>query len=297
MPKKGLKKVYRDAIIVHGTVCRHSLPPAYPAVNYICLGENTMDKKIYDTYVRILEEELVPALGCTEPIALAYAAAKAGEVLGTFPEHLTVACSGNIIKNVKGVTVPNSGGMKGVEAAAVLGLTGGDPGQALEVLETVKEADISRTKELIKNGFCDCVLKEGVANLYIEAKAVCKEEEAIVVIEDEHTNITRIEKNGNVLFEKEEPEVQAAEITDDEKLGTETQVKIVSVDIFADDGNGNCPARLRTYNVIPDTSGDGTDALIYSGSFKAASGITKGYCTTTDEWKTCSFTKGDLPVE
>ena len=165
MPKKGLKKVYRDAIIVHGTVCRHSLPPAYPAVNYICLGENTMDKKIYDTYVRILEEELVPALGCTEPIALAYAAAKAGEVLGTFPEHLTVACSGNIIKNVKGVTVPNSGGMKGVEAAAVLGLTGGD---------------------------------------------------AIVVIEDEHTNITRIEKNGNVLFEKEEPEVQAAEITDDE---------------------------------------------------------------------------------
>ena len=175
-----------------------------------------MDKKIYDTYVRILEEELVPALGCTEPIALAYAAAKAGEVLGIFPEHLTVACSGNIIKNVKGVTVPNSGGMKGVEAAAVLGLTGGDPGQALEVLETVKESDIIRTKELIQNGFCDCVLKEGVANLYIEAKAVCKEEEAIVVIEDEHTNITRIEKNGRVLFEKEEAEIQAAEITDDE---------------------------------------------------------------------------------
>ena len=192
------------------------MPDAYPDVNYICLGENTMDKKIYDTYVRILEEELVPALGCTEPIALAYAAAKAGEVLGTFPEHLTVACSGNIIKNVKGVTVPNSGGMKGVEAAAVLGLTGGDPGQALEVLETVKESDIIRTKELIQNGFCDCVLKEGVANLYIEAKAVCKEEEAIVVIEDEHTNITRIEKNGRVLFEKEEAEIQAAEITDDE---------------------------------------------------------------------------------
>ena len=87
-----------------------------------------MDKKIYDTYVRILKEELVPALGCTEPIALAYASAKAGETLGTFPEHLTVACSGNIIKNVKGVTVPNSGGMKGVEAAAVLGLTGGVSG-------------------------------------------------------------------------------------------------------------------------------------------------------------------------
>lgn len=86
-----------------------------------------------------------------------------------------------------------------------------------------------------------------------------------------------------------------AEITDDEKLGTETQVKIVSVDVFADDGKGNCPARLRTYNVIPDTSGDGTDALIYSGSFKAASSITKGYCTTSDKWQTCTFTEGDLP--
>ena len=83
-----------------------------------------MDKTIYDNYVKILRKELVPALGCTEPIALAYASAKAREVLGEFPEHMTVWCSGNIIKNVKGVKVPNSGGMKGVEAAAVLGLAG-----------------------------------------------------------------------------------------------------------------------------------------------------------------------------
>ena len=94
-----------------------------------------MDRTIYDNYVKILRKELVPALGCTEPIALAYASAKAREVLGEFPEHMTVWCSGNIIKNVKGVKVPNSGGMKGVEAAAVLGLAGGDPSQALEVLE------------------------------------------------------------------------------------------------------------------------------------------------------------------
>ena len=81
-----------------------------------------MNRKIYNEYVTILESELVPALGCTEPIALAYAAAKAKEVLGKMPDHITMRCSGNIIKNVKGVKVPNSGGMKGVEAAAVLEL-------------------------------------------------------------------------------------------------------------------------------------------------------------------------------
>lgn len=162
-----------------------------------------MDKAVYENYVRILENELVPALGCTEPIALAYAAAKAGEVLGEFPDHLDILCSGNIIKNVKGVTVPNSGGMKGVEAAAVLGLTGGNPSQALEVLETVRPEDISKTRDLLEQGFCSCSLKEGVANLYIEARAGKKTEEAVVVIEDEHTNITRIEKNGNVLFQQE----------------------------------------------------------------------------------------------
>ena len=85
-----------------------------------------MNRKIYNEYVTILESELVPALGCTEPIALAYAAAKAKEVLGKMPDHITMRCSGNIIKNVKGVKVPNSGGMKGMEVAAVLGIVGGN---------------------------------------------------------------------------------------------------------------------------------------------------------------------------
>lgn len=162
-----------------------------------------MDKRIYENYVRILENELVPALGCTEPIALAYAAAKAVKTLESFPDHLTVLCSGNIIKNVKGVKVPNSGGMKGVEAAAVLGAVGGDPDQALEVLETVGPEDLEKTKRLLAEGFCDCALKEGVANLYIEARAVKGSGEAVVVIEGEHTNIVRIEKDGELLYEKE----------------------------------------------------------------------------------------------
>lgn len=181
-----------------------------------------MNRKIYNEYVTILESELVPALGCTEPIALAYAAAKAKEVLGKMPDHITMWCSGNIIKNVKGVKVPNSGGMKGVEAAAVLGITGGDPSQALEVLEHVTDREIDEAEKLLKAGFCDCVLKDDVANLYIEAYAVCKKtekSEALVVIEDEHTNITHIEKDGQVLFHKEKKEYcQEREKTPDKSL-------------------------------------------------------------------------------
>ena len=181
-----------------------------------------MNRKIYNEYVTILESELVPALGCTEPIALAYAAAKAQEVLGKMPDHITMRCSGNIIKNVKGVKVPNSGGMKGVEAAAVLGITGGDPSQALEVLEHVTDREIDEAEKLLKAGFCDCVLKDDVANLYIEAYAVCKKtekSEALVVIEDEHTNITHIEKDGQVLFHKEKKEYcQEREKTPDKSL-------------------------------------------------------------------------------
>ena len=94
-----------------------------------------MNQELYEKYVCILNAELVPALGCTEPIALAYAAATAREKLGKFPERAEVLCSGNIIKNVKGVKVPNSGGMKGVETAVILGIVGGDAGQKLEVLE------------------------------------------------------------------------------------------------------------------------------------------------------------------
>ena len=176
-----------------------------------------MDRTIYDNYVKILRKELVPALGCTEPIALAYASAKAREVLGEFPEHMTVWCSGNIIKNVKGVKVPNSGGMKGVEAAAVLGLAGGDPSQALGVLEAVTQTDIKRTKELLRESFCDCCLKEGVANLYIEVQVVNGENEATVIIEQEHTNITRIEKNGKIVYAHKK-EVSGEEIEVDKSL-------------------------------------------------------------------------------
>ena len=96
-----------------------------------------MNREIYDGYIAILKHELVPALGCPEPIAIAFAAAKARDVLGRFPEHITTYLSGNIIKNVKSVIVPNSGGQRGIEVAATLGCVGGDAGRAYEVLDSV----------------------------------------------------------------------------------------------------------------------------------------------------------------
>ena len=163
-----------------------------------------MEKKLYENYLNLLKVELVPALGCTEPIALAYGAAKARDILGSMPEEVKVWCSGNIIKNVKGVKVPNSGGMKGVEAAVILGTVGGNGEKALEVLETVNEEHRAKTKELLANNFCRCYLREGVANLYIDIHAIKGDDEVVVRIENGHTNITLIEKNGEIIFENNE---------------------------------------------------------------------------------------------
>ena len=161
---------------------------------------NTTTKAAYS---RILKKELVTAMGCTEPIAIAYAAAKCREILGAMPETCHVRCSGNIVKNVMGVTVPNSGGMKGIDVAATLGILGGDAGRDLEVLQSVTEEHIEEAKALLENNFCTCALEQGVENLYILIKLTAGEEEAVVEIRNYHKNITRIEKNAEVLFQQE----------------------------------------------------------------------------------------------
>jgi len=160
-----------------------------------------MEQKKYNAYLKILRDELVPALGCTEPIAIAYAAAKAREVLGEFPDSVEMCCSGNIIKNVKGVTVPNSGGLKGIDVAAVLGIIGGNAEKELEVLEGVTKEDIEKTKCLVNEGFCQCRLQEGVENLYVVAKVKKGEHDAEVTIINRHTLIAKIVKDGEILFE------------------------------------------------------------------------------------------------
>lgn len=159
-----------------------------------------MDSALYANYLNILKQELVPALGCTEPIAIAYAAAKARQILGEFPDTVEMLLSGNIIKNVKGVTVPNSGGLKGIDVAAVLGIVGGNADKALEVLSEVTPKDIALTKELIAKKVCSCSLVQNVDNLYITAKVIKDGHYASVTIEHQHTNITHIEKNGEVIL-------------------------------------------------------------------------------------------------
>ena len=160
-----------------------------------------MDQALYQNHLGILREELLVALGCTEPIAIAYAGAKARQLLGVMPEHCRVRCSGNIIKNVKGVIVPNSGGMRGIDVAATLGIVGGDPDRELAVLETVTPADIQTTQALVKEGFCTCELVEDVDNLYIVVELEGGGHSAEIEIQEHHNNITYMKKDGTVLLD------------------------------------------------------------------------------------------------
>ena len=161
-----------------------------------------MDQHVYNEYLAILREEIVPALGCTEPIAIAYASAKARRVLGHLPEHITVKCSGNIIKNVKAVIVPTTGDMKGIETSAVLGAVGGNPDKKLEVLVDVTEEDLALTRELLKKKICSVELIEGVSSLQIIVEMTAGDESSLVEIAFSHTNIVRIEHNGEQIFKK-----------------------------------------------------------------------------------------------
>ena len=161
-----------------------------------------MNQNVYREYLAILREEIVPALGCTEPIAIAYAAAKARSVLGRLPEHIDVRCSGNIIKNVKAVIVPTTGNMKGIETSAVLGAVGGNPDKKLEVLTDVSPKDLELTWELLRKKICSVSLLEGVSNLQIIVEMTAGQESALVEIAFSHTNIVRIEHNGTVVMKK-----------------------------------------------------------------------------------------------
>ena len=167
-----------------------------------------MDKAQYRRYLQILELELVPALGCTEPISVAYASAKAREILSCMPEHIELYCSGNIIKNTKSVTVPNSGGMRGIEAAAVLGAVGGDPSSKLEVLERITPEDLSLARKLLSSPFCSCHLQKNAPPLYIRVEMRGGGHLAKVAVADDHTNIILMEKDGDVLFAEDENSVE-----------------------------------------------------------------------------------------
>ena len=157
----------------------------------------------YGAYVQILKEELVPAMGCTEPIALAYAAAKAREMLGCIPDRVVIEASGSIIKNVKSVIVPNTNHLKGIPAAATAGIIAGRSEKALEVIAEVTEAEIEQMKQFLEttdikvehidNGITfDIIVNVYKGNSYAKVR-----------IANYHTNIVLLEKDGEVIYEME----------------------------------------------------------------------------------------------
>lgn len=159
-----------------------------------------LNEEGYRIYGELLRSELITAMGCTEPIAIAYAGALARKVLGREPDKLLLACSGNIVKNVKGVTVPNSGGRRGIEIAALLGVCGGDARRRLAVLESVTDDTRARAVALLEAGICTTSLIEGTDNLVVQVTARAGVDEAFVEIRGTHTNVTRMEHNGEDLL-------------------------------------------------------------------------------------------------
>lgn len=173
----------------------------------------------YAQYLALLKRELIPALGCTEPIAVAYAAARAVQELGCPPESLIAECSGNIIKNVKSVIVPKTGNLKGIEAAAILGALGGAPEKGLEVLEDVTPEDVSATRAAISAGMCEVRHLQSPYSLHIRLTACSGGNSATVEICGEHTHIVTIEKNGTVVFSQ--PKAVSSSPDEDWKLQVE----------------------------------------------------------------------------
>lgn len=155
-----------------------------------------------DKILRILEEEIVPAEGCTEPIAIAYAAAKARKILGTIPTKVDIFLSGNIIKNVKSVTIPNSNGMIGIEVAAAMGLIAGNCDKELMVISDVDEKALEEVKNYLDKKIIKTHIHPADIKLYIRMEIANEKNKDNVVLEIKHThtNITRIEKNGETLL-------------------------------------------------------------------------------------------------
>ncbi|WP_032121463.1 serine dehydratase subunit alpha family protein [Clostridium amazonitimonense] len=161
----------------------------------------------FDKYVNLLKRELTPALGCTEPIAVAYASAKAREVLGSIPERVEVLVSGNILKNGMGVGIPKTK-MTGLDIAAALGLIGGNAEAKLEVLKDIEDKHIEEAVNYLKENRLKVKLKDVKNKLYIEIVCFDGQNESKVIIKDKHTNIVHISLNKDLIYEKKDDEVK-----------------------------------------------------------------------------------------
>jgi L-cysteine desulfidase len=153
-------------------------------------------------FLSILGEELIPAMGCTEPIALAYAAAKAREHMSFEPERIVARCSGNMIKNVRCVAIPNSNGMIGIEAAVALGAFGGNAELGMEVLEAVTANDRKKVSDFIADGKCVVEYLVSDVPLHFVLELTCGDETVTIEVQHSHMNITSISKNSEIIFSR-----------------------------------------------------------------------------------------------
>lgn len=161
------------------------------------------DQIKYQNYVRILNEELIPAMGCTEPIAIAYCGALVRKHLGNIPSKVVIKVSGNIIKNVKSVTVPNTLGLCGIDTACAVGILGGDASKLLEVIADVNEDIALSIPNYIKENDFTILHADNEHTLYIEIIGFYENDYVKVIIEDGHTNVVLIEKNDNIIFKND----------------------------------------------------------------------------------------------
>ena len=167
----------------------------------VFIMEKTNEK--YSAYIQILKEELIPAMGCTEPIALAYAAAVAKKVLGQMPERVAIGASGSIIKNVKSVIVPNTDHLKGIPAAAAAGIVAGDPDKELEVIAHVTEDQVKEMREFLDKTPISVEHVDNGLTFEIVVTLFKGDDYAKVRIVNYHTNIVLVEKNGEILEQTE----------------------------------------------------------------------------------------------
>ena len=162
-----------------------------------------MKKELYDTYVQILKDELLPAMGCTEPIAIAYAGAIARETLGCIPDRVEIEVSRNIIKNVKSVIVPHTGGLRGIEAAAAIGIIAGNAKRQLEVISSVTEQEIEETRKYLEETALHVDFSKSPLIFDIGITVFHGEEQAYVRIVDYHTNVVTIRHNEQTILSAE----------------------------------------------------------------------------------------------
>ena len=183
------------------------------------------DSILYQQYAAILKEELRPAMGCTEPIALAYAGALARKLLGAEPEKVLVAVSGNIIKNVKSVVVPNTGGLRGIAAAVCAGIVAGDPDKELQVISQVTPRQQTELRRFMDSVACTIVPSDSALVFDIDITVSRGKDSAQVRIVNHHTNLVYLRKNGDVQLELPITETSEDRLTDKSCLSIEKIVE------------------------------------------------------------------------